>query len=129
MANTISERTLLGAGADKTIVRLIHIASDGTEEADLIVYDNSNFVNNVSKGVLEEVWLSGNDSVARLEWDQTTNSPAFTGNPSTGGYWDFRSFGGIGNPGAAGATGDLLLTTTSLDPGDELMLIIKIRQN
>jgi hypothetical protein len=129
MANTVTQRTLIGSGKDKSIVRLINIVSDGSEEADLIVYDNSAFVNDVSKGVLQEVWVSGSDCVARLEWDQTTDSPAFSINPSTGGYWDFRSFGGIGNPNGTGATGDLVLSTAALDAGDELTLIIKIGQN
>lgn len=129
MANTVTQRTLMGAGKDKNVLRLIHIVSDGSEETDLVVYDNSTLVNDVTKGVLKKVWISGNDCVARLEWDQTTDAPAFAGNPSTGGHWNFEEFGGIGNPGGSGATGDLLLTTNSLDAGDELFLIIHITQN
>jgi hypothetical protein len=129
MANTITQRTLMGAGKDKNVIRLIHIASDGSEETDLIVYDNSAFVNDTSKGNLRKVWLSGNDCVVRLEWDQTTDSPAFAGNPSNGGFWDFTCFGGIGNPNGTGATGDLLLTTASLDAGDEVFIIIHLTQN
>ncbi len=128
MPNTVTQRTVMGAGSDRNIIRLIHIVSDGTEEADLVVYDNSTLIADVTKGSLMEVWLSGSDCVARLEWDQSTDSPAFAGNPSTGGYWDFTSFGGVGNPGATGATGDLVLTTSALDSGDELMLIIRIKQ-
>lgn len=129
MANTVTQRTLIGSGKDRNIVRLISVISDGTEEAATIVYDNSTFVNNTAKGVLLEVWASGSDCVARLSWDQTTDSPAFSFNPSKGGYWDFRSFGGIGNPNGTGATGDLVLDTSSLDAGDELTLIIRITQN
>ena len=129
MANTITQRTLLGAGNDKTIVRSIHIVSDGSEEADLVIYDNSAFVADVTKGVLKEVWVSGSGCQGVMEWDQTTDSPAFTFDPSNSGSWNFNSFGGIGNPGGAGATGDLVLTTTNLDAGDVLTLIIKITQN
>lgn len=129
MANTVTQRTLFGAGASKYIIRQIHIVSDGSEETDLVVYDNSAFINDTAKGVLTEVWASGSDCTLRLEWDQTTDSPAFAANPSNGGYWDFRSFGGIGNPNGTGATGDLLLTTGGLDSGDEVTLIIKIGQN
>jgi hypothetical protein len=128
MVNTVTQRTLLGAGSDKNIVRLIHILSDGTEETDLIVYDNSAFIANVAKGCLRELWISGSASISRLEWDQDTDSPAFTADPANGGYWDFRSFGGISNPGGAGATGDLVLTTAALDSGDELTLILHITQ-
>lgn len=129
MPNTVTQRTLSGSGTDKNIIRLIHIVSDGSEETDLVVYDNSAFIADTSKGRLVKVWLSGSDCVARLEWDQTTDSPAFVGNPANGGHWCFEQFGGISNPNETGATGDLLLTTSALDSGDELMLIIKIAQN
>lgn len=129
MANTVTQRTLVGSGKDKTIVRHIHIVSDGTEEAALVVYDNSTLVADVTKGRVTEVYASGSTCVARLEWDQTTDSPIMSIDPSNGGYWDFRSFGGIDNPAGTGATGDIILTTSGLDAGDELTLIIKICQN
>lgn len=129
MANTVTQRTILGSSRDKTIVRHIHIVSDGTEESDLLVYDNSAFIADTTKGRLTEVWVSGSDCNVRLEWDQNTDSPAIVLNPANGGYWCFESFGGIGNPNGTGATGDLLLTTTALDSGDEVSVIIKICQN
>ena len=130
MVNTVTQRTLVGAGSEKNIYRLIHIASDGSEETDLVVYDNSALVANTAKGNLLEVWLSGHGAgLVRLEWDQTTDSPAFAGSPDSGGYWDFRSFGGINNPGAAGLTGDLVLTTLALDTSDEIFLIIHVDQS
>lgn len=119
----------MGAGSDKNIIRTIHILSDGSEETDLVVYDNSAFVNDVSKGNLKQVWLSGNAATLRLEWDQNTDSPAFAGGPENGNYWDFRGFGGVPNPNGTGATGDLLLTTSSLDSGDEVFLVIHVTQN
>lgn len=125
----MTQRTLVGAGTDKIIVRSIHIVSDGSEETDLVVYDNSAFVANVTKGRLLSIWASGSDCNARLEWDQTTDAPAFAINPSNGGHWCFEQFGGINNPGGTGATGDLVLTTTSLDAGDEFILILRISQN
>lgn len=129
MANTVVQRTLQGSGSDKNIVRLISVISDGTEESNLVVYDNSTFCNNTSKGVLSQVWASGSDCVARLSWDQTTDSVAYSVNPALGKHLDFRCFGGIGNPNATGATGDLLLNTANLDNGDEFTLIIWITQN
>ena len=129
MPNTVTQNTIMGAGSDKKIVRSIHIASDGSEETDLVIYDNSAFIADTAKGRLSEIWVSGSDCIARLEWDQTTDSPVFVANPSNGGYWDFRSFGGFKNPGGTGATGDLVLTTQNLDNLDELFIIIKIEQN
>lgn len=129
MANTVTQRTILGAGSDKNIVRLIHILSDGSEETDLVVYDNSTLINDVSKGNLKQIWVSGSSAVIRLEWDQTTDSPAFVCDPTNGIYYDFRGFGGIPNPNGTGATGDLVLTTANLDASDEVMIIIHIAQN
>lgn len=129
MTNTVTQRTVSGGGSDKNIIRTIHIASDGSEETDLIVYDNSTFCNDVTKGNLKQVWLSGNAATMRLEWDQSSDSPAFAGGPENGTHWDFRGFGGIPNPNGSGATGDLLLTTNSLDSGDEVFLVIHISQN
>jgi hypothetical protein len=129
MVNTVTQRTLVGSGSSKNIVRLISVISDGTEESNLVVYDNSAFVDNVLKGTLMEVWASGSDCVARLSWDQTTDSVAYSVNPALGKHLCFREFGGIGNPGATGATGDLLLNTANLDAGDEFTLIIWVTQN
>lgn len=129
MANTITQRTLLGSGKDKNIVRLINIVSDGSEETDLVIYDNSTLVADVSKGRLVELMVSGSSCQLQFEWDQTTDSPAFTCDPANGNTWCFDSFGGISNPNGTGATGDLLLTTTNLDAGDVVSIIIKICQN
>ena len=129
MANTVTQRTLLGGGSDRNIVRSIHILSDGSEETDLVVYDNSAFIADVSKGRLVQVWLSGSDAVMRLEWDQTTDSPAFAGSPTNGNHWCFKEFAGIGNPNETGATGDLVLTTSGLDIGEEVFMVIHIVQN
>lgn len=128
MANTITQRTLMGAGSDRNVYRLIHIASDGTEETDTVIYDNSAFVADTARGSLRQVWLSGDPAVIRLEWDQTADSVAFAGSADNGVHYDFRGFGGIPNPGAAGATGDLVLSSADLDAGDEVFIIIHIVQ-
>lgn len=129
MSNTVTQRTLVGSGKDKTIVRLINIVSDGSEESDLVIYDNSAFIADTSKGRLVELMVSGSTCQGQLEWDQSTDSPVFTFDPANGNHWCFESFGGISNPNGTGATGDLLLTTTNLDSGDVLSIIIKIAQN
>lgn len=129
MANTVTQRTLVGSGSDKAIVRLINIVSDGSEESDLVIYDNSTLVNNVLKGNLVKVMCMGSSCELQLEWDQTADSPVISVNPINNPCFDFKSFGGIGNPGGSGATGDLLLTTTNLDSGDVVTLIIEIHQN
>ena len=129
MANTVTQRTLTGGGSDRKIVRMVHIVSDGSEETDLVVFDNSAFIADVSKGKLAYIYVIGDAGTIRLEWDQTADSPALSLDPQNGMFYDFRNFGGIGNPGAAGATGDLVLTSADLDPGDELTIIFCIEQN
>lgn len=128
MPNTKTQRTIAGAGNDRHVIRLINIVSDGSEETDLVIYDNSAFVANVLKGKLIEVLASGSSCVCRLEWDQTTNSPIASFDPFNTQKLCFEDFGGISNPGGTGATGDIVLTTSGLDAGDEVTLLIKVRQ-
>ena len=129
MANTITQTTLHGSGSDKMIIKSIHILSDGSEETDLVVYDNSAFVADTSKGSVMKVIATGDSCICRLEWDQTADSHVISVNPSAGTGVDFSDFGGITNPGGTGATGDLLLTTAALDSADEVTLIIYIKQS
>lgn len=130
MANTVTQRTLAGGGNSKKVIRLINIVSDGTEETDLVIYDNSAFIGDTSKGKVNKVHCSGSFTGAvRLEWDQTADSPICSLGSSNKGCLDFTSFGGIGNPGAAGATGDIVLTTTALANLDECTIIIEIDQS
>lgn len=129
MANTVTQRTLIGGGSDRTIIRLIHIVSDGTEESDLVVYDNSAFIADVTRGRLMKIIAMGSDSICRLEWDQTTDSPVVSINPSSGTAICLKEFGGISNPAGSGATGDLILTTAGLDSGDEVTLILEVNQH
>lgn len=129
MANTVTQRTLKGGASEMNVVRLITIVSDGSEETDLVVYDNSTLVANVTKGRV--VAIKANGSVGcqvLLEWDQDTDSPIYAFDPGNGVDVCFRHFGGIKNPGSAGATGDIVLTTTNLDSGDVVSIILEIEQ-
>ena len=131
MANTITQTTLAGVGSDMQISRLIHITSDGSEETDLVIFDNSAFVADVSKGRLLKVKAFGNTCVCILEWDQTTDAEVCRFTPEGTFCLDFMKYGGLtgSNPAAAGATGDLLLTTTGLDAGDEITIEIIVKQS
>lgn len=129
MANTVTQRTLAGDSTSREVVRLINIVSDGSEESDLVIYDNSAFINDVTKGKLLHCQVMGSDSLVFLEWDQSTDSPILSANPVNSPKFNFRHFGGIPNPGGTGATGDLLLSTANLDSGDQITLLITIRQN
>lgn len=128
MANTNTNRVLSGSPSDKNYYVMLNISSDGTEESDLVVYNNSAAINNVTRGKVMQVWASGSSCRLTLEWDQTTDSPIASFDPAYTQHLDFRSFGGISNPGAAGATGDVVLTTANLDNGDAVTLILHIEQ-
>lgn len=130
MANTVTQTTLNGSGSETYISRLIHIFSDGTEEADLVIFDNSAFAADVSKGRLLFVEANGSACSCILEWDQTTDAEICRFTPEDGFKLDFASIGGLTgkNPGAAGATGDIVLTTTGLDAGDEVTIKIIVQQ-
>lgn len=128
MPNTVTQRTVQGNATSKRVYRLINIVSDGTEETDLVIYDNSAFAANVSKGNVKQVEVSGSFTGAvRLEWDQTTDSPICSFGKGDAPK-DFNRMGGIPNPGGTGATGDVVLTTTALALLDEVTILIEIEQ-
>lgn len=129
MANTITQQTLWGDATTKRVVRNIHLISDGTEETDLVIYDNSAFVASVTKGKLIRAEIHGTfTGPVRLEWDQTTDAPivAFGANDYK---VDYSRIGGHKNPGATGATGDIVLTTIALAANDEFNVIIEVDQS
>lgn len=128
MVNTVVQRTLSGSPSDKNVYRLINLSSDGSEESDLVIFDNSDFINQVGKGKLMQVWASGSSCQITLEWDQGTDSPIVNFDPAYVQYLDFRSIGGISNPNGASATGDIVMTSANLDSGDVLTLLLHVEQ-
>ena len=128
MANTVTQRTVYGEASTKEVVRLITIVSDGSEETDLVIYDNSALIADVSAGSVMEIEASGSSCQLLFEWDQATDSPIAALDPAASPRLCFRRFGGISNPGATGATGDVVLTTTNLDAGDVLTILLTVKQ-
>lgn len=130
MANTVSQRTLHGDANSKYVVRSIHVISDGTEETDLVIYDNSAFVADTAKGKLVSAHISGSfTGPIRLEYDATADTPITSLGIGDGATThDFSEYGGVHNPGGAGVTGDITLTTTKLATLDEFHLVIKVDQ-
>jgi hypothetical protein len=128
MTNTVTSRVLSGSPSDRNVYILVNIASDGSEETDLVVYDNSALINDVAKGKLLEVYASGSSCQLTLEWDQGTDSPIVSFDPAYTGYIDFRGPRGVSNPAGSGATGDIVLTTANLDNGDVVTLMLHVEQ-
>jgi hypothetical protein len=129
MANTTVVTTILGDAHSRLVVKHVSIISDGTQESNTVVYNNSAFTNDVTKGSVLKVYGIGSSCVCRLSWDQTTKFNVVAINPAAGfDVLDFSKFGGITNPGGAGATGNLVLTTSGLAAGSEVTLLVVIRQ-
>lgn len=129
MSNSITQRTVFGGANTRLIYRLITIVSDGSEETDLVIYDNSALINNTAIGSVMAIEASGSSCQLLFEWDQTTDSPIAALDPAASPKFCFEEFGGISNPNGAGATGDVVLTTTNLDAGDVVTILIKIKQS
>lgn len=129
MANTVTQTTLDGTATDTYVRRLIHIQSDGTEETDLVIYDNSAFVADTSAGELMWVRAWGSACTLIFEWDQDTDYEICKLNPSHNANHKHCT-GGLrrSNPGDTGATGDLVLTTANLDANDVVTIEICVKQ-
>lgn len=121
----ITQRTLVNGR--KNIIRLITIS--GADETATVIYDNSAFVDDVTKGNLMQCKMSGSDCLVQLFWDQTTDSSILAANPINSPKFDFRYEGGIPNPNGAGATGDIIVTTTGIGAGEAVTIEIWVIQN
>lgn len=127
MANTVTQTTLFTG--TQVVKRQINIVSDGTEESDLVIFDRSTFDTETTKGRLMEVQISGSACTLTFEWDQTTDGLITSVNPGDNTKICYFEEGGRPNPGATGATGDILLTTAALDSGDVVNIIFTVHLN
>lgn len=141
MSNTITN-TRAVAGKD-LVVQQILLSSDGTEETDLVVYDSSAVAtaigasDSLKSTIMRVQMLAKNIATATdfiLEYDASTDViavPISLGVSGTYSYvdMDFREQGGIVNlaNGTAGATGDVVLTTSALDSGDVVLMNLWVR--
>ncbi len=132
--NTVTNtRTIVGK---KKVVQYITILSDGTEETATVVYDSSVVATAAGfadplKGTIREVKYiaSGSSTVAHLLFDASTDVVAVSLPYSGGGGvldMNFKEIGGLHNTAGSGITGDILLTTTGLNSGDTITLILTI---
>ncbi len=123
-----SAATVLSGGTNGDVWIHLHVISDGTQMSNYVFYDNSTLVNNVLRGTLKEVRIGGKiTGTVRLNWDQTTPFKICSLNTNTDCH-DFTEFGGVHNPGATGATGDITLTSVGLASGDEFHIIARVSQ-
>lgn len=132
MANTVTNfRAIAGT---KRVVQYVNIASDGTEETDLVIYDSSAVATVL--GMTDSLHCKINNitystssvlGVVKLEWDADTDVLAWSLPPYSGhGFYDFSRYGGLENQASTGITGDITLTSTGLAAGDSISLIIEV---
>lgn len=126
MADTVDTITLF-AGKDKYAIRLVNI-SDGTGESAVVKVDKSAIaatlgITEPSKIIVEELYwnIQGFASV-RLHWDHTTDDELEV--LSTSGFRDYTYFGGLVDPGSAGGTGDIILTTNGGAAGSTYSIML-----
>lgn len=132
--NTLTNtRTIIGR---KKIVQYVTILSDGSEETGTVIYDSSAVA--TALGVADPLHCtirdiryvaSGNSTIAHLLFDASTDVVAMSLPYSGGGAtlkMDFKDIGGLHNTGGSGKTGDILLTTTGLNSGDTITLVITV---
>lgn len=119
----------------KAVTQYITIMSDGTQETDLVIYDNSDVCS--ALGILDTLTCTLNcikfvsnsaAGIMHLEFDATTDVLALT-LPFNGRSMKmgFEYFGGLKNTAGAGVTGDITLTTTGLAAGESVTIIIEAR--
>lgn len=128
MANSITNRTLIGGVNSPRIIKYVHIISDGTQEDGYVLFDNSEFWNDPTCGSVVNIKAMGSDALMFLEWDATVDDTLCAFNSGGDFELDFVKFGGISNPGSAGATGDILLGTLGLEAGNQVTLIVEIKR-
>lgn len=127
MADTV-DTIVVFSGTRKRVVRLLNL-SDGTGEAGVIKVDKSTLIGpngkEPSKLVIEKIEYAVDGMSVRLYWDHTTDDEiaVLTG----AGFFDWTDSGGLVDPGSAGDTGDILLTTLGHTLGDSYNITLWLR--
>lgn len=115
-------------------VRIMRICQcAGTGETDAIVLTIADLRTTeglvVKRTVIEKIrWHTEGYTNITLEWDRTPDEHIYTISGDNTGEADFRSSGGLVDPGEADVgTGDIILTTTGHDSGDTYTIELVVR--
>lgn len=131
MTDTVTTNTIF-SGRRKLSLQLTNL-SDGTGESAVIKVDKSGLETfeelEPSKLVVEEItWSISGFTAVELYWDHTADDALakMAGN----GYVDYRSVGGLVDPGSTGGTGDILLTTigAAADATYDITIVLRLKQ-
>ena len=116
------------ASPRRRVYRFTNI-SDGTGESGVVKIDKSAITGpdgtEPSKIVVEKIEYDISGMTVRLYWDHTTDDEIAV--ISGAGYMDWTSVGGLVDPGSAGDTGDVLLTTNAHTAGDTYTITLYVR--
>jgi hypothetical protein len=118
MAHAITTQTFVDGSRD-TIIK-VNIKGDGSsgELSNSIIFDASAYLTQSTDNKLYRIQYCLNGFSAELLWDATSNVPLISlakDHPMDHDFFDHCfGFGGIVNNGAAGRTGDILITTLGL---------------
>jgi hypothetical protein len=119
MADTVDTITQF-SGKNRLLVRIANI-SDGTGESAVVKVDKSTLTNAYGLEPAKLIVMSIHSMVQgfssiRLYWDHTTDDELAI-LPAGIAYRDFTEAGGLADPGSAGGTGDIILTTAGAVSG------------
>jgi len=128
MADTVSSQTILDG--ERLFIGKFTCISDGTGETGVVKIDvstlNRNAAGNVCNGVkINKIWGTNHGLNIRILFDATADTFAWMVPQNSNYLMDFSSFGGIPSNAGAGATGDVLFTTTDASAGDIYTVIIE----
>ena len=139
MADAVTSQTIVDT--DKRVIVKFTNLSDGNGEASVVKVDVSALNSNSHTGAacsrvhITQVWYAISAMRIDLEWAATTNVKALmlggsaAAGPSGAGHLDFRSFGGLKNTEATGATGDVALTTVHHTNNDAYTIVLELTKS
>lgn len=140
MANTVTITTL--SRSQRKVVLYVTILSDGTEETATVLYDSSAQCALIKDkdGValadpltchLNKVYYSVTSTTAlvHLLFDATTDVLAVGIPFDKAGCMDFSACGGLKNYAGTGITGDISITTTNMNAGETITLVLEVLPN
>lgn len=127
MANAIASQTIVD-GAHALVVKVTIVGDGSGEETDTVILDASAYTPATTNYSLWKIWYCLNGFSAFLEWDATANVHLISLALDHPHYTDYECFGGIPNDGAAGRTGDILITTAGLGAGDSGHIIFFMKK-
>lgn len=128
MADAVTTQILHEDASSLTVV--FTNISDGTGEADVVKVDVSALTPAATSVQIEAVHWATDGMAVRIEWDATTDTPAFLVPQSDSGCVDFRATraGRLVSNAGSGVTGDVLFTTVGHTAGDTYWIMLELKK-